>query len=352
MARIVNEPQGRLSFGEEIMAEFAKNRLPDYISVALTPSIHGKDGQIMEFDMLIFVPHMGIYILDIKNVTSFAYSEGTYRYVYSDGRSIEASGARRQAGLKQQVYALRDYLKEKFNITPLVYEFECFPGLRLKGFDSRMLPPDFDTRHVITMDDLDDELGFLRKIIDCTIDQKAFWANDTFEDLSDKDVHDIFFFWETGIKLPPRPDRPPVVFLSYNRMNNEMSKDVQTILEDRHAFVWRAPKDVPAGRDYFPNEMAAIEECDLFLILLSSSAQESEEVRKEFSKAVELNKTIFPVWVEDISDSDINDYYRLHLAKYQYRVMPKIDYDVISEIVATAKQAKKDNDAKLIRSTP
>lgn len=342
MARIVNEPQVSLSSREEIMVEFVKNRLPDYISVAITPRI-----SIMEFDMLIFVPHMGIFILDIKSVTSFAFSDGIYRYLYNDGRSIEASGERRQMGLKRQVYALRDHLKEKFNITPLVYEFECFPMLSLKGIDQKMLPPDFDTRHVITSDDLEDELGFLRKIIDCSINQRQYWAKEAYEDLSDKDVHDIFYFWETGLELPPRPERPPFVFLSYNRMNNEMSKDVQTILEDRHLFVWRAPKDVPAGRDYFLNEMEAIEECDLFLILLSSSAQESEEVRKEFEKAVELNKAIFPVWVEDIKDTDINDYYREHLAKYQYRVMRKIDYDVISEIVATVKKAKKDNDEKL-----
>ncbi len=61
-------------------------------------------------------------------------------------------------------------------------------------------------------------------------------------------------------------------------------------------------------------------------------------------KALELKKNIFPVWVEETSDSDINPYYREKLAKYQYRVMPKIDIEVIREIVSAVRKAKREID--------
>ncbi len=348
MATILEEVPVNLSYGEEIMYEFIRKQLPDYIYASMCPTIRVDGARPpLELDMLILVPHMGAFILDISNVSGISCEEGEYRYRYADGRIRSVTAQKRQGRLKSQVFGLRDYLKKKFNISPLVYEFECFPYLRMKNLDKDRLPPDFDPEHVISADDLESGLTFLHKIIGCTIRQQKLYDLDRFEDLSDRDVHDTFFFWETGLALPPRPARPPVVFLSYNRHNNEMSKNVQTFLEDRGIFVWRAPRDVPAGEDYFPHEMKAIEECDLFLILLSSAAQESVEVRKEFEKAVELDKDIFPVWVEDIRDTEINDYYREHLTRYQYRIMPRMKAEVLYEIVANVKRAKEANDAKL-----
>ncbi len=345
MARMLGKTPENLTPGEELMYSFVQNELPDYICASVNPDIISDTGNShLEIDMLILIPHMGAYILDIKDASGFTFSEGTYQYLYRNGQTRSMTPKNRHGRLKSQVYALRDYLKKTFNITPLVYEFECFPFMDMEHVDATALPPDFDARHVITADDLKSGLTFLHKIIGCTIYDREVRGVDYYEDLSDKDAHDLFYFWDTGLTLPPRPDRPPVVFLSYNRFNNEMSKDVQTVLEDRGVFVWRAPKDVPGGCDYFPHEMQAIGECDLFLILLSRTAQESAEVRKEFEKALELKKNIFPVWIEETSDSDINPYYREKLAKYQYRVMPKIDIEVIREIVSAVRKAKREID--------
>ena len=351
MARIIGErPDGRYA-SEAEMYRFVKEELPDYISAAFNPMIKDEKGNVTaEFDMLLFVPHMGVYILEIKGASGFEYREGNYYYLYQNGNSNAVTAQRRNNELLRQRFALREYLKRMFNISPFVYEFECFPFLSGEGVDKDSLPPGFDPRHVITADNMKDHLRFLHKLIGCTIfdielKEGLSRENDS-EDLTDEDVIKMFYCWDTGANEDYRPSRPPCVFLSYNRNNSVISKEIQQILESLGVRVWRAPKDVPLGEYYLTREMQEIVDCDAFVILLSVPAQKSNEVKIEFEKALEINKPIIPVWVEDIQDSEITDYYREKLTKYQYRIMPRIDYNVIKEIVDTVKKIKKENDEK------
>lgn len=344
MARIIGEIPEHISHAEDIMYHFVRAELPDYISVSMFPDIRAEDDSLkVEFDMLLFIPHMGVFILEIREAVGFAYQDGKYYYVRHVGHSLVVHGERRMKRLQQQRIILRDYLKKKFNIAPLIYEFECFPHITMRGLENSNYPADFDPSHVIMSDDLHSGLHFLHKLIGITIMEQQQKGLAAFEDLSDKDAHDILYFWKTGLLDIPRPERPPLVFLSYNRNNNEISKEIQTVLEDRGIFVWRAPKDVPLGEYYLPSEMKAIEECDVFLILLSIPAQNSEEVKKEFQKALEIKKPILPVWVEDVAEAEIAEYYKENLTEYQYRVMTKIDINVINEIVATVKKIKRED---------
>ena len=124
--------------------------------------------------------------------------------------------------------------------------------------------------------------------------------------------------------------------MSYNKNNAIAAAEIKEALEYRGIFVWRAPEDVSIGEYYLPEEMDAIEKCDAFLILLSSSSQISKEVRKEFDKAKELGKKILPVWVEKCEQEE---YYKSALSKYQYRLMTKPDSQIINEIVQAVKNA-------------
>ena len=111
-----------------------------------------------------------------------------------------------------------------------------------------------------------------------------------------------------------------------------MAMEIKADLEQRGIFTWRAPEDVPLSKDYLTKEMKAIEDCDAFLLLLSSASQESlgnGGVRDEFEKAVENGKTIIPIKIEDF---DVNEYYTKALSHIQYRVMTKLDPEVMSEI--------------------
>ncbi|MCR5324799.1 MAG: TIR domain-containing protein [Lachnospiraceae bacterium] len=350
MARIMGERPSDRYPAETAMYKFVKDVLPDYISAAFHPAIKDEKGNISyEFDLLLFVPHMGVYILEIKEACGFQYKDGKYSYLYANGRSREISSDRMNAGLMNQRYALKHYLKRMFNISPFIYEFECFPSMSINNIDKDQLPPEFDLRHVITSNDMKNHLYFLHNLIGCTIfdmENLHFRFEKDTEDLTDVDIFKLFNFWGYGAIEENRPERPPCVFLSYNRNNNEISKEVQHSLETLGLHVWRAPKDVPLGEYYLDSEMKEITDCDAFVILLSVPAENSEEVKKEFEKALELDKPIIPIWVEDIQDSDITDYYREKLTKYQYRIMPRIDYNVITEISDTVKKLKREKDNK------
>lgn len=339
MARLIGvRPDAKEGYALQFMYQFVMEKLPDYVCASFLPCIPMKDGRIFECDMILLIPHMGVYILEIRNAVGFGYADGNYCYIDKNGRQRVYSSSHRSNILNRQRVLIREYLKEKFNLAPLVYELECFPGMELKRMDPKVFPPDFDFRHVISYEDLTSGLTFFHKLIGCSIYMQERFGLDYYEDLTDKDAHDVFYFWDTGVLGAKRPDRPPFVFLSYNRNNAEISKDVQTVLEDRGIYVWRAPKDVPLGQHYLPEEMMAIEDCDAFLILLSRPAQNSEEVKKEFVKALEIGKPILPIWVEDVPESEMNPYYKENLTKYQYRIMPKVNEEIIEEIVASVKR--------------
>ena len=134
-------------------------------------------------------------------------------------------------------------------------------------------------------------------------------------------------------------EKPPFLFLSYNQFNATVAQEIKEELEHRGIFVWRAPEDVSIGEHYLPEEMDAIEQCDAFMILLSSTSQVSKEVRIEFEKAVELNRKILPIWIEDCKQEE---YYVKALAKYQYRLMTKPDAAILNEITKVVKDTARE----------
>ncbi|MCR5800810.1 MAG: TIR domain-containing protein [Lachnospiraceae bacterium] len=336
MARIIGTIPDKMSLPMGIMYDFITKELPDYIGASLAPEITSESGEKYGFDMLLFIPHMGVFILDIKSINGFGRENGQWTYRYADGKKSFVDPEKRE----KRKAELREYLKMMFNLSPLIYEFECLPCFDIHA---DMLPPDFDPSLLVVSDDIMDSSRFLHKVLGISIRLKRGDREGLYDDLTDKDSHDLFYFWETGLYGAPRPERPPFVFLSYNQNNSELSKEVQTALEDRGVYVWRAPKDVPMGQFYLNEEMQAIEECDAFVILLSIPAQRSEEVKKEFVKALEINKPILPLWVENLPDSEISDYFKSNLTEYQYRIMPKINEEIIDELVETVKKIKRES---------
>lgn len=230
------------------------------------------------------------------------------------------------------------FLKTKFNISPLVYEMICFPGFTddpglLARLDDRLEPD-----RVLFFRDLTDELSLMLKLYTgCIVTERKKGSEDKYDDLTDRKAYSIFFYWESGVPAPARPGRPPMVFMSYNRMNQARALEIKTELENNGIFVWRAPEDVPVGEFYYDREMEAIEACDAFLLLLSSSSQESGEVKKEFVKAIEGKKKIIPIWIEDCKP---NEYYEEHLVGFQYRYMIHNEMSVMDEIIQSVKAGR------------
>jgi hypothetical protein len=154
-----------------------------------------------------------------------------------------------------------------------------------------------------------------------------------YDDIDDEMVYYITRHWGMQVEVK-RPATPPFVFLSYNSNNQGMAKNIQRELELNDIFTWKAPMDVSAGGDYIEEEINAIRECNASVLLLSASAQESEEVKIEFEEAMKNNKKIFPIL---LGTFEINQYYRTALHRIEWRVIEDDDLSFLSEIVGIIK---------------
>ena len=112
MARLIGESP--FNHSEMIMYDFVMRELPDYICASFSPNISLREGEVKECDMLLFVPHMGVYILEICGASAFEYSEGEYYYIYKNGRRVNMRERRGGLRLRGVRYQVKEYLKRKF----------------------------------------------------------------------------------------------------------------------------------------------------------------------------------------------------------------------------------------------
>ena len=302
--------------------KFVRGKLPEYIAAYF----HDSSDRADDNGFLLFVPHTGVFVFEENKAAT-----------YEDFRQQCDAAVQR---VNNQIESVRNLLKEKFNLSPIIYGMVCFSNLTATDVNSSDFSRDYH-RDYVFKDDLVSAGRFLGKLTlhrlnasDVNGDSDSGRGSTyKYEDLRDKDVHDLYYCWDNGLIDASRPDHPPLVFLSYNRNNNEISRETQAVLEQQNIFVWRAPKDIPLQADYREEEVKAIRNCDLFLVLLSHPAQRSEEVKFEIDKAIEFKKRLFPVWVEDLSDAEVDIYIKETFKNTTYRLMTRIDKTIIEEIV-------------------
>ena len=85
------------------------------------------------------------------------------------------------------------------------------------------------------------------------------------------------------------------IFISYSRRDQEFVTRLASDLNAHVAGVWFDQSTIQAGQKWHDAIIEGIRECKAFILVLSPDAVESHWVREEVNKALELNKTIFPV---------------------------------------------------------
>ncbi|MBI5211123.1 MAG: TIR domain-containing protein [Elusimicrobia bacterium] len=90
------------------------------------------------------------------------------------------------------------------------------------------------------------------------------------------------------------------VFLSYSSEDKEVAQCLCGVLEAAGIRCWIAPRDVVAGQDYAEAIVDAIDQGAVFVLLLSSSSNESPHVRREAERAASKAKRIVPLRIQDI----------------------------------------------------
>jgi hypothetical protein len=85
------------------------------------------------------------------------------------------------------------------------------------------------------------------------------------------------------------------IFISYSRRDQEFVTRFASDLNEQVAFVWLDRSTIQPGQKWHDEIMEGIQECKAFILVLSPDAMESQYVREEVNKALELGKPIFPI---------------------------------------------------------
>lgn len=104
------------------------------------------------------------------------------------------------------------------------------------------------------------------------------------------------------------------VFVSYSSNDIKIVNRIVANLEQLGIAYWKAPEMIPAGSSYAREIPRAIRECEVFLLLLSRTSQESIWVEKEIDYAISGRKKIIPLQIDDVS---LNDTFRFYLNNVQ-----------------------------------
>lgn len=121
------------------------------------------------------------------------------------------------------------------------------------------------------------------------------------------------------------------VFISYSSKDIERAEAIRNVLENNSISCWMAPRDIPLGSNYSREIPVAIRTCQVFLLILSTNAQESQWVLKELDSAVNCAKVIIPFMLEDFP---LNDEFNFLLTGAQRYSAYQKKAEVIETLIA------------------
>ena len=76
------------------------------------------------------------------------------------------------------------------------------------------------------------------------------------------------------------------VFISYSHIDKSVADAACATLEDAGIRCWIAPRDIWPGAEFGEAIIEAIDHCPVMVLIFSSNANESRQVRREVERAV------------------------------------------------------------------
>ena len=90
------------------------------------------------------------------------------------------------------------------------------------------------------------------------------------------------------------------VFISHSSADKRAADAACAVLEARGIKCWIAPRDLRPGSDWGESIITAIEQSRIMLLLLSTQANSSPQIRREVERAVNRSIIIIPVRLENV----------------------------------------------------
>jgi len=99
------------------------------------------------------------------------------------------------------------------------------------------------------------------------------------------------------------------VFISYASHDKPIADGVCATLEQNGLRCWIAPRDILPGAEWSTSIIGALEQARAFVLVLSHSANESNQIKREVERAVHHGLPIVPYRIEDVMPTDALEYF-------------------------------------------
>lgn len=123
------------------------------------------------------------------------------------------------------------------------------------------------------------------------------------------------------------------IFVSYSRRDTETVDRIVGEMKDANMDVWIDREDIKAGNQWRVQIVEAIDTCDAFVLMLSSSSAASDNVRKEIDLAQDSGRKVFAILLEPVKmPAEI----RYQLAGLQFIDVQMLGFEkAISQLIDT-----------------
>jgi hypothetical protein len=98
-------------------------------------------------------------------------------------------------------------------------------------------------------------------------------------------------------------------FISYANADKTTADAACAVLEAAGISCWVAPRDISPGREYAAAIIDAIDRCRVMVLIFSSSANDSPQVRREIERAASKGAAIMPVRIEKVAPTKSMEYF-------------------------------------------
>ena len=117
------------------------------------------------------------------------------------------------------------------------------------------------------------------------------------------------------------------VFISYSSKDKAVADAVCAELENNKVRCWIAPRDIRPGAEWGESIVEAINNCRVMVLVFSSNANESPQIRREVERAVNKGVIVVPFRIEDVFPTRSLEYF-LDAVHWLDALTPPIEHHV------------------------
>src|ERR1035437_9087844 len=140
------------------------------------------------------------------------------------------------------------------------------------------------------------------------------------------------------------------IFISYSSQDQAIAFSACQYLENNNFSCWIAPRDILPGIYYGESILSAIAESKVFILIFSSSSNNSPQVIREIERAVSKGIKIIPFRIEEILPSKAMEYFISsshwlvafnEKAEKSFEKLKNVLYILLGETASTSKEITK-----------